>query len=267
MPALAEVLLTTLLAVAISMALLWLVSLALRDASIVDIYWGLGFVLIAWVAYAVADVHAARSRIVTLLTTLWGARLATHLAWRNAGRGEDFRYAQMRRNHAGRFWLVSLYLVFGLQGLLMWVVSFPIQAAQVVGSAVPLGALDALGGGLWAVGIGFEAVGDWQLAHFRADPANRGRVCDRGLWGWTRHPNYFGDAVMWWGLYCFAAAAGATWTAIGPLVMTVLLLEVSGVAMLERSLRDSRPGYADYVARTSAFFPLPPRRGQATRER
>jgi len=264
MPPLAQVLLTTLLAVALSMALLWLVSLVLRDASIVDIYWGLGFVLIVWVAYAVATAHAPRSRIVTLLTTLWGARLAAHLAWRNAGRGEDFRYVQMRERHGGRFWLVSLYMVFGLQGLLMWVVSLPIQAVQV-GGAAPLGALDAVGGGLWAIGIGFEAVGDWQLARFRADPSNRGRVCDRGLWGWTRHPNYFGDALMWWGLYCFAAAAGATWTAVGPLVMTVLLLEISGVAMLERSLRDSRPGYADYVARTSAFFPLPPRRSGARR--
>jgi len=259
MPGLVHVLLATLLAVALSMLLLWLASLVLRDASIVDIYWGLGFVLIAWVAFAVAEDHGARSRIVTLLTTLWGARLATHLAWRNAGRGEDFRYVRMREQHEKRFWLVSLYLVFGLQGLLMWVVSLPIQAVQGLGQTAPLGPLDALGGGLWALGVGFEAIGDWQLARFRADPVNRGRVCDRGLWRWTRHPNYFGDAVMWWGLYCFATAAGAAWTAFGPLVMTILLLEVSGVALLERSLRESRPGYAEYAARTSSFFPLPPR--------
>lgn len=263
MPALLQVLLATLLAVAVSMLLLWLVSLVLRDASIVDIYWGLGFVLIAWVAYAVMDSPTARGRIVTLLTTLWGARLATHLAWRNAGHGEDFRYAEMRERHGRRFWLVSLYLVFGLQGLLMWVVSLPVQVAQVQGTGVPLGWLDALGGGLWAAGVAFEAIGDWQLARFRSDPSNRGRVCDRGLWAWTRHPNYFGDAVMWWGLYCFAASAGARWTAVGPVVMTVLLLKISGVAMLERSLRASRPGYAEYVARTSAFFPLPPRRRRA----
>jgi steroid 5-alpha reductase family enzyme len=173
----------------------------------------------------------------------------------------DFRYAQMRRSRGDRFWLASLYLVFGLQGLLMWIVSLPIQLVQVPGAtAAPLGRLDLLGFLLWGTGVAFEAIGDWQLARFRADPANRGRVCDEGLWAWTRHPNYFGDALMWWGLYCFAAAAGATWTAVGPVVMTVLLLEVSGVALLERSLRSSRPGYADYVARTSAFLPLPPRR-------
>jgi steroid 5-alpha reductase family enzyme len=167
----------------------------------------------------------------------------------------------MRRSRGDRFWLASLYLVFGLQGLLMWIVSLPIQLVQVpAATAAPLGRLDLLGFLLWGTGVAFEAIGDWQLARFRADPANRGRVCDEGLWAWTRHPNYFGDALMWWGLYCFAAAAGATWTAVGPVVMTVLLLEVSGVALLERSLRSSRPGYADYVARTSAFLPLPPRR-------
>ena len=126
----------------------------------------------------------------------------------------------MRRRHGHRFWKVSSYQVFGLQGLLMWVVSLPVQAAQVYGAGIPLGRLDAIGAALWTAGLAFEAIGDWQLARFRADPTNQGKVCDRGLWAWTRHPNYFGDAVMWWGLYCFAAAAGATWSAIGPAVMT-----------------------------------------------
>jgi len=254
-----EILSTTLLAVSLSMLVLWLLSLPLRNASIVDLYWGLGFVLIAWVAF-VLGAHPPRGRIVTLLTTLWGTRLATHLTWRNVGRGEDFRYAEMRRRHGDRFWRVSLYQVFGLQALLMWIVSLPVQAVQIAGAGVPLGRLDLLGAVLWAVGLAFEAIGDWQLARFRADPANQGRVCDRGLWAWSRHPNYFGDALVWWGLYCFAAAAGATWTAVGPAVMTLLLLEVSGVPLLERSLRETRPEYADYASRTSAFVPLPPRR-------
>jgi steroid 5-alpha reductase family enzyme len=242
------------------MAATWLVSLAVRDASIVDIVWGLGFVAVAWVSFAVADGSEARRWLVVTLTTLWGIRLAAHLAWRNLGKGEDHRYQAMRRRHGGRFPIVSLYLVFGLQGVLMWLVSLPVQSAQVPVSPSGLVALDFAGIGLWCVGMFFETVGDVQLARFKADPGNRGKVMDRGLWRYTRHPNYFGDFCVWWGLYAVALATGdAWWSVIGPLVMSVLLLRVSGVTLLERHLQRARPGYEDYARRTSGFFPRSPR--------
>jgi steroid 5-alpha reductase family enzyme len=245
--------------VAVAMLGLWVVSLALRDASIVDVFWGLGFVLVAHGARATAEGHPPRAGLVTLLVTLWGIRLAAYLLWRNWGAGEDPRYQAMRRRAGPRFWLRSLGIVFGLQGVLMWVVSLPVQAA-VTAPGPPLGWLDAVGTVLVLVGLGFETVGDLQLARFTRDPANRGAVMDRGLWRYTRHPNYFGDALVWWGLFAFALTTPSqTWTIVGPLVMTYLLTRLSGVPLLERKLVRTRPGYAEYVARTSAFIPWPPR--------
>jgi steroid 5-alpha reductase family enzyme len=187
-------------------------------------------------------------------------RLSLHLARRNLGKGEDFRYVRMRERFGARFWIVSLFVVFLLQAGLAWTVSLPIQAGQIVGSEQPLGPLDGLGFGVWLVGLVFETVGDGQLARFRADPTNRGRVLDRGLWRYTRHPNYFGDFCVWWGLWLIAVSAGAPWSVIGPLLMSVLLIRVSGKGLLERTIGERRPGYADYVDRTSGFFPLPPKR-------
>jgi len=248
-------------AVAALMVAVWLLSLALRDASIVDIAWGLGFVVVAWVTFAVADGAGARQALLAGLASAWGLRLAAYLARRNLGKGEDFRYRAMRARHGSRFPIVSLYLVFGLQGLLMWTVSLPLQAGQADATPDHLTALDAAGVAAWAVGFAFESIGDRQLARFKADPANAGRVMDRGLWRYTRHPNYFGDFMVWWGLYAIALATGsAWWTVVGPVVMSVLLIRVSGAALLERSLRSRRPGYEAYVRRTSAFFPRPPRR-------
>jgi len=239
----------------------WALSVARRDASIVDILWGLGFVLVAAVAFGASGPHTPRASLVLLLTTLWGARLAGYLFWRNHGQGEDFRYRAMRKRHGGRFALVSLYSVFGLQAALCWVISWPVQAAIASPAPDAWTGLDLLGVALFALGFVFESVGDLQLARFKGDPANRGRVMDRGLWAWTRHPNYFGDAVVWWGLFALALSTPAGWVTLpAPALMTFLLLRVSGVALLERSLQKTRPGYADYVARTSAFLPLPPRR-------
>jgi len=247
-------------ALAVALFALWLLSLARRDASIVDVFWGLGFVGVAWIAFALGDGTPARKTLVTGATTLFGVRLAGYLAWRNHGAGEDPRYQRMRRHHGDRFGWVSLFSVFGLQGVLLWLVSMPLQVAQVR-PGPPLGAFDVLGALLVAVGIAFESIGDLQLARFKSDPANAGRVMDRGLWRYTRHPNYFGDALVWWGLGVMALSVpGGAWTLFSPVLMTVLLLRVSGVKLLERSLAKTKPAYADYVARTSTFFPLPPRR-------
>ncbi len=247
-------------AVAVMMLAVWVLSVVKEDVSIVDIFWGLGFVLIAAVSAMYGGGYGGRRALVTLLTSIWGLRLSLYLVWRNWGRGEDFRYRAMRRHHGDRFWWVSLYTVFALQGVLMWVVSLPVQVAQTAAEPARLTALDAAGTLLWAIGLACEAVGDWQLARFKRDPANRGKVMDRGLWRYTRHPNYFGDAVVWWGLFLIAAATPAGGlTVVGPLVMTGLLRRVSGVPMLERALVKNRPEYAEYIRRTNAFVPWFPR--------
>ncbi len=246
--------------IAAAMLGLWALSLALRDVSIVDVFWGLGFVLVAHYARATTAGYAPRAALVTGLVTLWGGRLAVYLLWRNWGAGEDYRYAAMRRRWGDRFPLASLAVVFGLQAALMWIVSLPVQAAIASPTPAALGAFDAVGTLLVVGGVACEALGDLQLARFKRDPANRGRVMDRGLWRYTRHPNYFGDTLVWWGLFTFALANVAhAWTVVGPLVMTYLLTRLSGVPLLERKLRRTRPPYADYVARTSSFVPWPPR--------
>jgi steroid 5-alpha reductase family enzyme len=165
----------------------------------------------------------------------------------------------MRAHRGDRFPLASLFTVFLLQGALMWVVSLPLQAGAARGASAPLGLLDAAGVTVFAVGLAFEALGDAQLARFLADPAHRGQVMQSGLWRYTRHPNYFGDALVWWGLGLVAAAAGAAWSLVGPALMTFLLVRVSGVSLLEKDIGERRPGYAEYVRRTSAFLPRPPR--------
>ncbi len=255
-----EVLLVAALASAVVMVITWLVSLAVRDASIVDLVWGATFVVVTVVAAAVADGAPARRVLLVALVGLWGLRLSAYLAWRNLGHGEDYRYRAMRRRWGDRFGLISLVVVFGLQGVLVWVVSLPVQLAVTAEAPDGLGVLAVAGVALWVVGLFFETVGDAQLARFKADPANEGQVMDRGLWRYTRHPNYFGDFCVWWGIFAVAAETGiGRWGVVGPLVMSVLLLRVSGVAMLERTITKRRPGYEDYVARTSAFFPRPPR--------
>ena len=237
---------------------LWGVSVRRRDASIADPFWGPGFLLVT-LTYVVA--HGAltpRGILVLGAVSAWATRLGAHLLARNRSHGEDPRYAAMRAHHGSRFWWVSLFTVFWLQGALLWVVSLPLLAAAT--SAAPMGLWDAFGGGIFLLGFLTEAVADAQLVRFRADPANRGTVLDRGLWRYSRHPNYFGDAVLWWGLYLVGVGGGGWWAFPGPLLMTFLLVKVSGVALLERTLIDARPGYADYVRRTSAFVPWPPRR-------
>ncbi len=255
------ILLTTFGLTLAMMFVLWLVSLAMKNASIVDIFWGAGFAVIAVAAFALSDGYLPRKVLITSLAGIWGLRLAGYIGWRNAGKGEDFRYRAMRKRHGERFAFVSLFTVFVLQGVLMWVISLPLQFAQLSPEPARLTWLDFLGVSLWAIGLSFEAIGDWQLARFKADPANKGKVMDRGLWAYTRHPNYFGDALLWWGFFLIALTTHwGWWTVISPVLMTTLLMKVSGVALLEKTLVKTRPEYRDYVRRTSAFCPLPPKR-------
>ena len=244
--------------IAVLMVSTWIVSVLLRNAGIVDIVWGFGFSVISIVLAVTLDGNDGRQTLVAVMTCTWGLRLAVHLGKRNIGKPEDWRYAAMRSRRRN-FALSSLVTVFVVQGLIMFVVSLPVQWANA-DSSPGVGPIASMGVMLWIVGVLFEAVGDRQLARFKADPANAGLVMDRGLWSLTRHPNYFGDSVVWWGIWLVAAETGSgVFSVVGPVVMTWFLLRVSGVPMLERSMMKRRPGYADYVARTSAFFPRPPR--------
>ncbi len=235
--------------------LAWGVSLKLRDVSIVDSLWSLMFLLAAIAYFLSAAQPGPRAWLVLALVGIWAVRLSAYITWRNWGEGEDHRYQEIRRNNEPNFEVKSLYIVFGLQGLLASVISLPLMAA-IMGQTA-LGWLDVFGVTLWVAGFLFEAGGDYQLAKFRSDPANAGRVLDTGFWRYTRHPNYFGDFCVWWGFFAMALAAGGWWTVISPLIMSFLLMKVSGVAMLEKTIRERRPDYSDYLQSTNAFFPGP----------
>ncbi len=242
---------------------LWAASLALKDVSIVDPAWGPAFVLVALAGLLAGDGDEGRRRLLLALTAAWGLRLGIHLTRRKLGElgHEDKRYAEMRAKRSN-FTIYSLGVVFGLQLVLVLLVSLPLQVAAEQGDGLDW--LVVPGVALWAVGLFFEAVGDFQLDRFKADPGSKGKVMDQGLWRFTRHPNYFGDFAVWWGLYLVAlSASGAWWTIVGPLVMSFLLIKGSGAGLLEKTIGDRRPGYAEYVERTSGFFPLPPRSGRA----
>lgn len=240
-------------------AMVWAFSVWRRDASIADIVWGPGFAALAWFYGVRLNVFTWRLQLVATLLTVWGLRLGSHILRRH--RGEDPRYQAMRHTRGDSFWWSSLFIVFWLQGVLLWFVALPVLAVALDHEPTPFAVTDALGVALFAAGFVFEAVGDRQLSRFRSDPANRGKVLDTGLWRYTRHPNYFGDAVLWWGIFVIALSVPHGWQTIAsPTVMTWLLLRVSGVTLLERGLTASRPGYADYVRRTSAFVPWTVRR-------
>lgn len=241
------------------MLLVWLASLVQRDASLVDRFWGLGFVILAWFWWALGPQYLS-ALLPVVLVTIWGLRLSLYLTWRNWGAGEDIRYARMREKHGDGFGRVSLVTVFLLQAVVLWIVALPLFAiGQGMFNPDVMQWVGIAGIGLWVIGFFFETIGDWQMARFRADPANQGRVMDRGLWRYTRHPNYFGDLCVCWSIYLFSIAFGGWWTVIGPLLMSFLLVRVSGVRLLERDLVDRKPGYADYVRRTNALLPWFPR--------
>ncbi len=235
-----------------------LVSVARRDVSIVDSLWGPMIALAPWAYLVTTAAPGPRAPLVLTLASVWALRLALHITWRNRGHGEDRRYQAIRARNQPHFSWKSLYLVFGTQAVLAWIVALPLMAA--LASDRPLSWLDFFGAGLWLAAMVFEAVADWQLARFKADGSNRDRVLDRGLWAWSRHPNYFGECLVWWGTWLVAVAAGAAWTLLSPLLMTLLLLRVSGVVLLEKDLVERRPAYRDYMARTSSFVPWPPKR-------
>ena len=238
---------------------LWPISLSLRDVSIIDIWWAPGFAVLAWAYVFPAPLSGARPWIVLVLVSLWALRLGSHIfaRWRRLGH-EDYRYAEIRRKIGPNFPFTSLAWIFWLQALLLWVISWPLQAA--LSHATPLNALDFIGIAMAVAGIVIEAVADTQLTRFRADPDNRERVLDSGVWSWSRHPNYFGDFLMWWG-FCVVgiAAGGPWWIVLGPVVMSALLIHYSGAGLMEDTIKDRRPGYAEYVRRTSLFVPWPPR--------
>jgi steroid 5-alpha reductase family enzyme len=242
------------------MTILWIASLLLKDSSIVDIFWGAGFVLSNWVYFFLTPQgFPGRKWLINTLVTIWGLRLSIYILWRNWGKGEDYRYQKMREQAGGRWWWQSFFQVFLLQGLLMWIISIPLLAAQISDTPARLTAIDFIAIAVWTIGFFFEAVGDLQMARFKADPANKGKVLDSGVWRYTRHPNYFGDATQWWAYYLVAVAAGGFWTIFSPIIMTFFLLRVSGVTLLEKNLKETKPKYKDYIERTSAFIPWFPK--------
>jgi steroid 5-alpha reductase family enzyme len=244
------------------MTLLSLTSLRLENSSIVDIFWGTGFVIANWVYFWLTpEGFLPRKLLISTLVTIWGLRLSIHILIRNWGKPEDFRYQKWRKENGRSWWWKSFFKVFLLQGGLLWIISAPLLAAQYRVLPDRLALFDLLGVAFWLTGFFFEAVGDLQLSRFRAKPENKGKVLESGVWRYTRHPNYFGDSAQWWGYYLIAAGAGGWWTVFSPILMTLFLMRVSGVTLLEKTLK-TRPGYDEYIERTSAFIPWFPKRSE-----
>jgi steroid 5-alpha reductase family enzyme len=239
----------------------WLLSLLYKNVTLVDSLWGLGFVLIAWITFGMTGGYYGRKVLMACLTTIWGVRLSAHLTWRNWGKGEDRRYGSWRQASGDHFWIISLFKIFLLQALFLWVIALVIQYGQVSPEPAHWTWLDFLGFIVWLVGFFFESVSDWQLARFKADSANSGKVMDHGLWSYSRHPNYFGESLIWWGLFLIALSTpNSWWTVISPLTITAVLLKMTGIPLMENSIVDTRPGYRDYIRRTPAFIPWFPRK-------
>ena len=246
--------------------ILWAISVQVDDVSFIDSFWGGGMALMAFVSWMQLASPGPLATLLMAMAVIWGARLCIYLFLRWRREGEDKRYERMLRKdrEKGRFAFAALTKIFLGQALLLFMVSSPAQYGILeAASSEPISGLALTGFVIWAIGIFFEWVGDWQLAKFKADPANKGQVMDRGLWRYTRHPNYFGDACAWWGIWIASASAGwwvAAATVIGPIFLTFTLTKWSGAPLLEGGMKKSRPGYEDYKQRTSGFFPLPPRK-------
>ena len=251
-----QIYLQALVVILIMMTVLWISSILLKNVSIVDLFWGFGFVLTCGFYFLNTQGLMARKIILLVLVAIWGLRLSVYLAWRNYGKGEDFRYTEFRKKYReDRYWWISFVQTFLLQGVLMWLISAPLLGSMYYGKDMPLGLPDYSGVVIWITGFIFEAGGDIQLARFKANPANKGKVLDKGLWKLTRHPNYFGDSAVWWGYGLICISAGSYLPALGSVLMTALIIKVSGIALLEKSLKEQKPQYKEYIERTSAFFP------------
>lgn len=245
----------------ICVIILWLISIPLKNVSIVDIFWGLGFVIVNGLYFYLSDEGFLRHILIFILVTIWGLRLSLYLANRNIGKGEDFRYQEFRKHYGEhRYWWFSFFQVFLLQGFLIVIVSLPLFGVNFYTRSNELIWLDYFAIMVWVIGFIFEALGDFQLAKFKRNPDNKGKVLDKGLWKYTRHPNYFGDTLIWWSYALFSMAAGAYWCILGSVLMTFLIVKVSGVALLEETLKDKKPEYQDYIKKTNSFFPWIPKK-------
>ena len=244
------------LIIVVFVTLLWVWSVFIKNVSIVDIFWGLGFVIVnVFYAFMFGDL-TERKLLVLILVCIWGFRLAIYLAIRNIGKGEDFRYQEFRRNYGPkRYWWFSFFQTFLLQAVLIMIISLPLLGINTSTSSGSLNGLDYLGIVVWVVGIVFEAGGDYQLMRFKKNPINKGKILDIGFWKYTRHPNYFGDSAVWWSYAIFSIASGCYWHIVGSIIMTLLILKVSGVSLLEKSLKKEKPHYRDYIKKTSSFLP------------
>ncbi|MGB5497547.1 MAG: DUF1295 domain-containing protein [Maribacter sp.] len=241
--------------------LLWIWSIFIKNVSIVDIFWGFGFVVVNTFYVFMSGELNARKILILTLVGIWGLRLTFYLAFRNIGKGEDFRYQEFRRKYGPkRYWWFSFFQTFLLQGALIMIVSLPLFGINSSASTGTLKALDYIGILVWLIGFTFEAGGDFQLARFKRDFKNKGKVLNTGFWKYTRHPNYFGDSAVWWAYGIFSIAAGSYWQIIGSIVMTLLIIKISGVSLLEKTLKDTKPQYRDYIQKTSSFFPWLPKK-------
>lgn len=249
------------LIILILFTLLWLLSVKLKNVSIVDLFWGIGFVVVNTFYVLMSGELTTRKILMLILVTIWGGRLSIYLTWRNKGKGEDYRYQEFRRKYGSeRYWWISFFQTFLLQGVLTMLISLPLLGVSMGNQSDSLHVLDYFGILVWLVGFTFEAGGDYQLAHFKKNPLNKGKVLCYGFWKYTRHPNYFGDSAVWWAYGIFSIAAGSYWQVIGSVLMTLLIIKVSGVALLEKTLNNTKPQYAEYIKKTSSFFPWFPKK-------
>ncbi len=241
--------------------ILWIWSVLIKNVSIVDIFWGFGFVVVNVFYVFHLEIIAPRNLLLFILVSIWGLRLTIYLAIRNIGKGEDFRYQKFRKDYGEkRYWWFSYFQVFLLQGILILIVSLPllgIHSSTNFGEFIWLDYLAIL---VWFIGFSFEAGGDYQLYQFKKNPKNSGKVLNTGFWKYTRHPNYFGDSTVWWSYALFSIAAGSYWQIIGAIIMTLLIIKISGVALLEKTLNNTKPKYKEYIENTNAFFPWFPKK-------
>jgi steroid 5-alpha reductase family enzyme len=256
-----QIYLLALAAILTMMFVLWIASIILKNVSIVDLFWGFGFVVASFIYFLKTDGLEIRKVLLLVMVVIWGLRLSIYLAWRNIGKGEDPRYQKFRKDYGEhRYWWVSFFQTFLLQGILMWLVSAPLLGAQYHNAENGLSLFDFLGVLIWSVGIVFEVGGDFQLARFKGNPSNKGKVLNSGLWRYTRHPNYFGDTAVWVGYALICISAGSFLPILGSLLMIALIIKVSGVPLLEKSLKETKPEYKEYIEKTSAFIPWFPKK-------